>query len=1746
MQRNGKNLLQRLTASGAGCLAMLLLLAPAAVFADAQDTLKSGTQLLAQGQLDSALLQLRTAAENLPESVEAKLALGECLLKLGRSKEALEQYKAVLKLSPKHTAASQIVAALTGASDPASQLAGAELLMKIGDYERAFTALRTIISRAPEAQQLQRLQLLRAEAELWSAQNTHSHYATTLLADEKQQAIGKVMIALSSALSKPLSEDVQAELKALKLPAPWDKRAQFAIALGSVEQTSDAAVLSGAVAKTIGSIPQSDYRRKAARKIYAALLREAGIYNQQRETSAARAILWPMVSSTPMPGAAGGKLVVSGGWLDSSFDSTAREVVYALSQAGQVDAARKDVPQATLSFRMAMAVATQIKLVDAREKLFSSILNQAASSLLKKDGSGLNEPVEEVLREMSIAVATQAVTENVRQAGYHQLLAQLQRFHEADQTAAALSKLVSADADGNAKLTGPLAKAVIDTSHRNFLVQLASVAHAVAKAKQENTRGVWQINKGAALDSDDALAIDLLRKAGVEHKEASKQFHQILDAYKQRGQVAAATAAIKRFYQDAAEQQTWSLIAFSLEQARLRDAELAAGNQALPGELPEAVTSVIKQIEASLKENSTQENQQRAKSTLESLVQYYTGKSRKDLASAVLKAIDAEGPLAVWVIWQQTQQLHAQAEARLQEQVARAAGAAPEALVESHAAELKLISQILNDHAESTYVRPAVDRVSAIVQKYLQLKAFDVAQSVVKQFVAAHPKLANIEALEFQVVEIAIAKADLEFSRREADAPVPAELPALYVQAMKDLTAYLQKHPEGAGTRQAETQTLAIMQKLGRAGAWQAAREALKVFVAAAKNYHPPQRLEMYRAATFLGELDNTHGVSLLAGQWNGPQPQGQILVAGRDTGVPGSGIAGGGFGGEAPQAELPPGALAPPTVNGGLAANGPGAQPGDDPFGYAAPNGAPQQAVPQPSILPPSEPNQTALALIRRSQQQRFTQLAMLDQRRARNQQQAANNEFGEPGPLPNGALLSTAELKRQDQAADNAYTILLKLTRDESETVRDISKHARQQILWMFGFFEGQQRPDRAHELIVKYLADQPEDPARLALHYQAIQNQLSAAGQQAPGQRIDLAWLDKRDAEFQKAREAIAAFAKEYKDQKDWAHKARLLAVASFETEASLASSISPERAGGFLVNAAQALFDLYQSKPTHPGVSGFPQRLYNLAERLYSTGQRERAIYVHSRISVFFPVSPLAAQSVLRMAQLHAADLSNPLRAVETYQEYMSLTGQEDAVKSQIYSIAQQLSNGGRYLEALHVFGVFVDSFPVDARACQALQAIGQVHQANEVWNEALATYERVLDEYPNCAVIADVKLTMAECHINLSQWDMARKIYEEFPRLYGKHAQAKTATARLPVLKQLARYQSLLEDEAISRNKDDAQFQIARIVLSQLNNQIKAIEEFGKVVKNHPKSDLADDAQLEIGKALLALNRRDEARDALRLVAKNYETSPSADDALYLIGKSYEQQAQSLATVTQESAWKFAFERNQRGAYAQFNDALARQTREQTARRKQLKSEGKSKELGLNEAADAFRYNGVNYDNISNSARNAVVLAQTESALQVANKQDRINDAYREAVAAYLQVAANYPLGDKTDDSLLEIAQIYETKLKDRTAAMATYQRVVKLFPGTPVAEDAAWKVAEFYSQEDKFTAAATAYREFIRNYPASGRVADAQFALAETLEQLGKWVDAMDAYEVFRQKFSSHAKARLAADQINWIKAYRK
>ncbi|MEQ8785820.1 MAG: tetratricopeptide repeat protein [Pirellulaceae bacterium] len=1743
---------------------------PRLALADAQDDLKSGAAALSAGELDKAITLLTAAAQGLPQSVDAHLALAECQLKLGQVDEALASYRSVLRLSPDHALAGRVVAALTTQQSSFQQeMSAARELMSVEAYAAVRGLLNSLLKRPLDAAQREQAQLLVAEALLWPGDSAAALPLVTQVAqqsgDAERKGVAQVLIALSLANKYPGQDDAQ-QTKAInaalaaagEMKAPWSERAALVRLLLGLDDESKAAQVAAQAGAALASVPGGGLRQTFTARIESRLLEIARRHIQGGRIEEALAIAWPLVSGKPVPA---DDQVLKAGDARGGWSTNRSEVSRVLAEAGRMEFEQARSSAALRGLWLAGQVLLQSD--DLPPADIAAELHGLAASLPavsgrpadRKTGQPLSRG-DEIQRAFILRLLEIAPSEALRQQAVALLDAQVKRYEAVGDLETGLAQYFTFDAEADPPTIKPIAPLdTLPAGSADWQVLFIAATRYASLGEHEFLKNAATQAKDAnsSLNKIDAAVLALCSNIVSRYpgdEESTTVARGVFDRYLNTHQWAAVHRGAEIYYGPLpGDARRWSLVELKLRQVRDEEDRRLEVDRALPAKLAALLQEALKEITALVDRDvagdidSQGSNRARAIRMLDPITARYASLERIELAEAVIAAVAGEAgsaKLADWGLWARAQLLAGKASRALAIRAAALSEDQTLALEDDHKSELALLAELLDKHPQSPYVAQAVEEVLTIANRYEAYHSFDTARLVLATFLEAQPNLSAGERIEYFSVTLALTKARQAFDKREdADKP-PQALSPEFAAALDALAAFLKAHPTGTYASRAESNLLGVMNVYGAAGGWSVSRDVLARFAAAVPDYRQPLRLKFMEAATYLGELDRQYGLSLLApeqGESAAERP-GDSDVASLDRWraypMPADRPTGEGEPVVSSVAPVAPGVPSQPFGD---------LPPAQDPATYAA-------------NQPAERPDATALAMIEQSQRRQMQQIAMYEGRnggggfgpaqgqQAGGQQLEAN--IAQSITLPTGPVLTEAEMKRQDEVSDKAYELLLALAKSPTAADAGIAAQARSQILWLFGFFEGQLRADRTIALIERYLIDNPTDRARMALAYRAINDRIEWAAQPRGVERVTLAWLNERHELFEQARTKIDEFIAAHPKQTTWINQARMLRVNSYDRQSQLAAQLSSVRAGGLLVQSVEALLELLHDAPDHPQASGFSNQLWSVAQRLRSLGEQQAAIYVLSQIPIHFPVDGLASQAVQTIAEIHAANLSNPLKAVETYQEYLYLNGDNEQVRAQIFSIAQQLASRQRYLEALHVYGVFVDSFPADPRAAAALKAIGEVHQANEVWEEAITTYERVLDEYPGCAETPLVRLAIAECQINLSKWRDARRIYEAYLQQYPQDGQVAMAQSRIQVLKNLDRYQTLLNDKTIERNRDDAQYQIGRIVREQLGNNVKAIEEFRKVVVDYPKSDLADDAQLEIGRSLLALGREEQARGALLEVPSKFPNSPVADDALYLVGQSYEQQAHRLASVSAATVLAQEFERNQRGAYQVFNENLAEQKRLSTARRDELKSQGKAVQLDLEEAAGAFRYNASNFDIIANTTRQAEQKAASETALQVANRQDRINEALREAVAAYSRATGDYPLGDMTDESLLRIAQIYETELKDRDAAMKTYQRVVELFPGTPVAEDAAWKLASFYEQQGKYTLAAEAYRDFIRKHPASGRVADAQFALAEVYEQLGKWVEAMDAYEVFRQKFAGHPNAQLAAEQINWIKAYRK
>ena len=738
--------------------------------------------------------------------------------------------------------------------------------------------------------------------------------------------------------------------------------------------------------------------------------------------------------------------------------------------------------------------------------------------------------------------------------------------------------------------------------------------------------------------------------------------------------------------------------------------------------------------------------------------------------------------------------------------------------------------------------------------------------------------------------------------------------------------------------------------------------------------------------------------------------------------------------------------------------------------------------------------------------------------------------------------AFLSAAELERQQKVLDVVYAALQTIRKRYAES--KTANQARDEVFVIVNHWREISEWDRAAKLARKFLTDNPADIDLPRIRQDAARDWLAWASVGVRDPKLDreelLAEISSR---FETAREELQEIIVAFPDEMAVRQQAQWDIATSFLTQARVIAASSPTLARGQFVRAATELLRVSELFHDHPQIGSIPDMLWGISDELASRSYNDEAISVWNEIQIHYPTHKLADQSAMRIAQTWQR-LGQPLRAAEAFLELNFARGGSDAdIQNTIYKIAVTLKNEKRWIESLHVLQTFVDSFPAHANAGQSLTMIGQIHQANEVWEDAITAYRRVIDEFPTGAWTTEARWSIAECTINLSLWPEAMGAYAEFRQSYPKDARVAEAARRIEVLKTLDRYQGVI-DEAGQRKAFDAQFQMAAIVRTQLTNPVKAIIEYRKVAKNWPKSHLADDALFEIGTIYLELGETELARAALLESANSYPESPLADDALLMVGRSYVSEADRLAAVDRGKSQEMAKDIAQKQAYHLAQDNSRRQIMRNNDLVTALKKQGKREEAANKEAhfaGQALQFGAANTLNASNWA-----MQQEEvlSAAQLADRQDKINAALRKAVASFRQ-AAGVPAADVADDALLQMAQIYDQRLKDAAAAMSTWEEIVRQYSGTAVAEDASWNMARYLEVQEEHAKAITAYQTFFRNYRRSERAGKAQAAIAENYEHLGEWVQAMDAYTNYVNNFPEGPLLKKAKDQISWIKTYR-
>ena len=175
-----------------------------------------------------------------------------------------------------------------------------------------------------------------------------------------------------------------------------------------------------------------------------------------------------------------------------------------------------------------------------------------------------------------------------------------------------------------------------------------------------------------------------------------------------------------------------------------------------------------------------------------------------------------------------------------------------------------------------------------------------------------------------------------------------------------------------------------------------------------------------------------------------------------------------------------------------------------------------------------------------------------------------------------------------------------------------------------------------------------------------------------------------------------------------------------------------------------------------------------------------------------------------------------------------------------------------------------------------------------------------------------------------------------------------------------------------------------------------------------------------------------------------------------------------------------------------------------------------------------------RTDSLEYDAESTASR------QRELYVDLDDRVQSLETTARSAPVAAAPVPASLPVPGGTDRENYEAAFKLLKQQRYEAAAVA-FGQFLERYPGSQLAGNAQYWLAEAYYVTDEFEEALTQFGIVLSKYPRSRKLPDALLKIGYSNYELGRWNEARGALEQVRRDYPESTAARLAEQRINRI-----
>jgi len=126
------------------------------------------------------------------------------------------------------------------------------------------------------------------------------------------------------------------------------------------------------------------------------------------------------------------------------------------------------------------------------------------------------------------------------------------------------------------------------------------------------------------------------------------------------------------------------------------------------------------------------------------------------------------------------------------------------------------------------------------------------------------------------------------------------------------------------------------------------------------------------------------------------------------------------------------------------------------------------------------------------------------------------------------------------------------------------------------------------------------------------------------------------------------------------------------------------------------------------------------------------------------------------------------------------------------KDQLWAAAKEKLDGGYWDDARRFYRSFVQRFPKDGHAPQALLYVGQAYVSERKYPLAAGEFQKVLDAYPKASEVAEAMWQLALAFQEMKFCGDAKTLLGDLQKRYPRSPRAKEAKAKVKELERLAK------------------------------------------------------------------------------------------------------------------------------------------------------------------------------------------------------------------------------------------------------------------------------------------------------------------------------------------------------------------